>query len=278
MVVCPLWLCVAGALQFVLGLNGLALCGFGIFFFLGCNNRRIAGATLPYFNRPVTPFLLTTLPCINTSVTPVSLPHPTLHQHVSHTCLPSPARPASICQWHLSPFPTPPYISMSVTPVSLPHPPLHQHVSDTCLPSPVNISMSVTPVSLPQSTSVCQWHPSPFPSQHQYVSDTRLPSPVNINMSVTQHVSDTCLPSHPALHQYVSDTFLPYPPTSVCQWHLSPQSSLVCRWHLSPFPTQHQYVSDTCLPYSSSVGQWHLSPFPIFISMSVTPVSLPNLH
>ncbi|XP_076456638.1 solute carrier organic anion transporter family member 5A1-like [Babylonia areolata] len=39
-----------GALQFVLGLNCLAVCGFGIFFFLGCDNQRLAGATLPYFN------------------------------------------------------------------------------------------------------------------------------------------------------------------------------------------------------------------------------------
>lgn len=39
-----------GAIQFVLGLNSLAICGLGIFFFLGCDNQRIAGATLPYFN------------------------------------------------------------------------------------------------------------------------------------------------------------------------------------------------------------------------------------
>lgn len=39
-----------GAIQFVLGLNCLAVCGFVIFFFLGCDNQRIAGATLPYFN------------------------------------------------------------------------------------------------------------------------------------------------------------------------------------------------------------------------------------
>nr|KAG5698557.1 hypothetical protein BaRGS_027068 [Batillaria attramentaria] len=39
-----------GALQFVLALNCLAIGGFGIFFFLGCDNHRIAGATLPYFN------------------------------------------------------------------------------------------------------------------------------------------------------------------------------------------------------------------------------------
>ena len=141
---CPLWLCVAGALQFVLGLNGLALCGFGIFFFLGCDNQRIAGATLPYFNRPVTPFFLI---------------HPALRQHVSDTCLPSPPHPASACQSHLSPFPN-----------------QHQYVSDTCLPSPPYVSMSVTPVSLPHSSSVCQWHLSPFPTLHQYVSDTCLPS------------------------------------------------------------------------------------------------------
>lgn len=39
-----------GALQFVLGLNALSLCGLGIFFFLGCDNQSIAGATLPYYN------------------------------------------------------------------------------------------------------------------------------------------------------------------------------------------------------------------------------------
>ncbi|KAK7091377.1 solute carrier organic anion transporter family member 5A1-like [Littorina saxatilis] len=39
-----------GALQFVLGLNFLAVMGFVIFFFMGCDNQRIAGATLPYFN------------------------------------------------------------------------------------------------------------------------------------------------------------------------------------------------------------------------------------
>ena len=48
---CVLWCLFPGALQFVLGLNCLAVCGFGIFFFLGCDNQRIAGATLPYFNR-----------------------------------------------------------------------------------------------------------------------------------------------------------------------------------------------------------------------------------
>ena len=161
---CPLWLCVAGALQFVLGLNGLALCGFGIFFFLGCDNQRIAGATLPYFNRPVTPFFLI---------------HPALRQHVSDTCLPSPPHPASACQSHLSPFPYQhQYVSHTCLPSPPPHP-LHQHVSDTCLPLPINICMSVTPVSLPQSTSICQWHLSSLPTY--------------ISMSVT--------PVSPTLHQ-----------------------------------------------------------------------------
>ncbi|XP_071114023.1 solute carrier organic anion transporter family member 5A1-like [Haliotis cracherodii] len=39
-----------GAIQLTLVLNGLALCGFTFFFFLGCDNRKIAGATFPYFN------------------------------------------------------------------------------------------------------------------------------------------------------------------------------------------------------------------------------------
>ncbi|CAL1542188.1 unnamed protein product [Lymnaea stagnalis] len=39
-----------GAIQFVLLLNTLALCGFSFFFFMGCDNPRIAGANFPYFN------------------------------------------------------------------------------------------------------------------------------------------------------------------------------------------------------------------------------------
>ncbi|GFO38515.1 solute carrier organic anion transporter family member [Plakobranchus ocellatus] len=39
-----------GAIQFVLLLNTAALCGFSFFFFMGCNNLKIAGANFPYFN------------------------------------------------------------------------------------------------------------------------------------------------------------------------------------------------------------------------------------
>ncbi|KAK0066064.1 solute carrier organic anion transporter family member 5A1, partial [Biomphalaria pfeifferi] len=39
-----------GAIQFVLLLNTLALCGFSFFFFMGCDNPKIAGANFPYFN------------------------------------------------------------------------------------------------------------------------------------------------------------------------------------------------------------------------------------
>ncbi|XP_050389881.1 solute carrier organic anion transporter family member 5A1 [Patella vulgata] len=39
-----------GAIQLALALNVLALFGFTFFFFLGCENLKIAGATLPYFN------------------------------------------------------------------------------------------------------------------------------------------------------------------------------------------------------------------------------------
>ncbi|ESO83194.1 hypothetical protein LOTGIDRAFT_92173, partial [Lottia gigantea] len=39
-----------GAIQLTLALNLLALFGFTFFFFLGCENLKIAGATLPYFN------------------------------------------------------------------------------------------------------------------------------------------------------------------------------------------------------------------------------------
>ncbi|KAI8777069.1 solute carrier organic anion transporter family member 5A1, partial [Biomphalaria glabrata] len=38
------------AIQFVLLLNTLALCGFSFFFFMGCDNPKIAGANFPYFN------------------------------------------------------------------------------------------------------------------------------------------------------------------------------------------------------------------------------------
>ncbi|CAG5133316.1 unnamed protein product, partial [Candidula unifasciata] len=39
-----------GAIQFVLLLNTLALCGFSFFFYMGCDNVKIAGANFPYFN------------------------------------------------------------------------------------------------------------------------------------------------------------------------------------------------------------------------------------
>ncbi|GFR75414.1 solute carrier organic anion transporter family member [Elysia marginata] len=39
-----------GAIQFVLLLNTAALCGFSFFFFMGCDNLKIAGANFPYFN------------------------------------------------------------------------------------------------------------------------------------------------------------------------------------------------------------------------------------
>ncbi|XP_041361891.1 solute carrier organic anion transporter family member 5A1-like [Gigantopelta aegis] len=39
-----------GALQLILLLNVLALGGYTFFFFLGCDNLKIAGATFPYFN------------------------------------------------------------------------------------------------------------------------------------------------------------------------------------------------------------------------------------
>ncbi|CAG5122707.1 unnamed protein product, partial [Candidula unifasciata] len=39
-----------GAIKFVLLLNTLALCGFSFFFYMGCDNVRIAGANFPYFN------------------------------------------------------------------------------------------------------------------------------------------------------------------------------------------------------------------------------------
>ncbi|XP_059175220.1 solute carrier organic anion transporter family member 5A1-like [Physella acuta] len=39
-----------GAIQFVLLLNTLALCGFSFFFFMGCDNPKIAGANFPYLN------------------------------------------------------------------------------------------------------------------------------------------------------------------------------------------------------------------------------------
>jgi len=44
---------IAGAIQLTILLDALALIGCGFFFFLGCDNLKIAGATFPYFNRYV---------------------------------------------------------------------------------------------------------------------------------------------------------------------------------------------------------------------------------
>ena len=41
----------SGAIQLTIVLDGLALLGCVFFFFLGCDNLKIAGATFPYFNR-----------------------------------------------------------------------------------------------------------------------------------------------------------------------------------------------------------------------------------
>ncbi len=40
----------SGAVRLTLTLNMMALCGFMMCLFLGCDNVRMAGATLPYFN------------------------------------------------------------------------------------------------------------------------------------------------------------------------------------------------------------------------------------
>ena len=41
------------AVQMMLGLNFLGALGFSLLIFLGCDNVKMAGATLPYFNRSV---------------------------------------------------------------------------------------------------------------------------------------------------------------------------------------------------------------------------------
>ena len=41
----------AGAAQLTLMFNLISLCGFGLIFCLGCDNPKMAGATLPYYNR-----------------------------------------------------------------------------------------------------------------------------------------------------------------------------------------------------------------------------------
>ena len=38
----------AGAIQFTLVLNAIALMCFGVFFSLGCDNHKVAGITVPY--------------------------------------------------------------------------------------------------------------------------------------------------------------------------------------------------------------------------------------
>lgn len=43
--------CIVGAIQLTILLDLLALIGCVFFFFLGCDNLKIAGATFPYFNR-----------------------------------------------------------------------------------------------------------------------------------------------------------------------------------------------------------------------------------
>jgi len=40
-----------GAVQFVLISNTICLACYGLLFFLGCENVKMAGTTIPYFNR-----------------------------------------------------------------------------------------------------------------------------------------------------------------------------------------------------------------------------------
>lgn len=40
-----------GAVQFVLISNTVCLACYGLLFFLGCDNVKMAGTTIPYFNR-----------------------------------------------------------------------------------------------------------------------------------------------------------------------------------------------------------------------------------
>ncbi len=44
-------LAIAGAMQMTIIFNIMALFGFTVLIFLGCDNVKMAGATLPYFNR-----------------------------------------------------------------------------------------------------------------------------------------------------------------------------------------------------------------------------------